>query len=339
MDLLTDRYQKEILGTLSCFDRVVITGTLPLLCYAQGMTGYLYQHDIKIFNYADYTKPFNTAIRDNAERLARENGIEIEFIRKSSIRKEDLIQQKLADWDKKSGLVHILSAMESCSTYKPWHDKHTHKTYLKSDTSRCLHYYFYFMDDQFGLCYIRVPTWCPFRLQIYFNGHNWLAHKLDHAGISYQLRDNAFVRIDDFDRAQEIADNFTVKELHDVLDRFATLFCPVHSHFNQVYHWSVMQAEYATDIVFKEQKGLQSIYDRLIKTAMHTVTPDQAGSFLGKPGVHGNYEGEVGSRYHTRIEGRIIKHHMGDAAIKMYDKFGQVLRIETTTNNISFFKH
>jgi len=30
---------------------------------------------------------------------------------------------------------------------------------------------------------------------------------------------------------------------------------------------------------------------------------------------------------------------MGPSSIKMYDKFGRVLRIETTTNDVSFFKH
>ena len=42
------------------------------------------------------------------------------------------------------GLVHIISAMEACDTYKPWHDKHTHRTFLRPDTGKCLHYYFYF---------------------------------------------------------------------------------------------------------------------------------------------------------------------------------------------------
>src|SRR3954453_13946584 len=63
---------------------------------------------------------------------------------------------------------------------------------------QCLHYYFYFMDEQLGLCYVRVPTWLPCRLQIYFNGHNWLAGQLRKQGIEYRLIDNAFVEIADW---------------------------------------------------------------------------------------------------------------------------------------------
>ena len=63
--------------------------------------------------------------------------------------------------------------MESCDAYKPWHDKETHKTFIRPDSGKCLHYYFYFMDVALGLIYLRVPTYCPFRLQFYCNGHRW----------------------------------------------------------------------------------------------------------------------------------------------------------------------
>src|SRR5205823_14527197 len=57
----------------------------------------------------------------------------------------------------------------------PWHNKNTGKTYLLPDDGKCLHYYFYFIDEELGLGYVRVPTWLPCRLQVYFNGHSWLA--------------------------------------------------------------------------------------------------------------------------------------------------------------------
>jgi hypothetical protein len=65
--------------------------------------------------------------------------------------------------------------MEPRGSYKPWHDKQTHKTYLKPDDGKCLHYYVYFIDEDLGLCSLRIPAWCPFRLQFYCNGHSVLA--------------------------------------------------------------------------------------------------------------------------------------------------------------------
>ncbi|MCP4049262.1 MAG: MarR family transcriptional regulator [bacterium] len=99
-----------------------------------------------------------------------------------------------------------------------------------------------------------------------------------------------------------------------------------------------MQVEYATDIIFKEQIVLKTIYDELISNAIHTVKPDNIATFLGRK-LNGNYQQEVGNRYNVRLEGSCIKHSMGNCSIKMYDKFQKILRIETTVNDISFFQH
>ena len=175
IELLTERHKDQIAGVLGCWDRVLIFGTLPKICYAEGMTSYLYARQVRIFDYPRFAEPFREQLRENAERLAGDSGIGIEFLRKRNVRKEDRVKQILAQRGEHPGLVCVLSAMEPCSTYKPWHDKQTGKTYLRPDGGKCLHYYFYFIDDELELCYVRVPKWLPCRLQIYFNGHIWLA--------------------------------------------------------------------------------------------------------------------------------------------------------------------
>ncbi len=226
MSSLVERHASKISGVMSCFDRVVIQGTLPGLCYAEGMTVFLRQRKVKVFDYARFAEPYREQIRQNAERLAKEHGIQIEFMRKTSFRKDERIAAVIQERGDHPGLVHILSAMEACPSYRPWHDKKSGRTFLKPATGRCLHYYFYFLDPDLGLCYIRVPTWCPFRLQVYFNGHNQLAAKLRHAGIDYRLLDNAFVQVADLAEAQRLSDDIDVAKLHARLDHYARLCCP-----------------------------------------------------------------------------------------------------------------
>jgi hypothetical protein len=337
--LLTERYKDDLLGVLSCFDRVVITGTLPGACYAKGMTSYLYSKNIKIFDYAkEFADPMRNMIRENALTIAKAHEIDIEFVGNASIRKEDLVAKVLAARGDHPGLVHILSAMEACSAYEPWHDKNTHKTFLRSASGKCLHYYFYFIDPEFGLCYLRVPTWCPFRLQFYCNGHSWLAKRLTAEGIDYAMADNAFIRIADFERAQKIADEFSPDVLHRILDFYAKQYCPVLETFGQTYHWSLMQTEYSTDLVFRSEETLSPLYEQLSRQAVIAVKAENVSSFLGKK-ITPQLAQEIGSRLTTRIEGTCIKHRMGSASVKIYDKFARVLRIETTINDVSFFKH
>jgi hypothetical protein len=336
---LVERYADKIRGVLSCNDRVVISGTIPEICHAQAMASHLTAQKIRLFDYSRWAEPFRETIRENAERVATDNGLEIEFIRrKNDFRKEARVKAIVAERGDHPGLVHIFSAMEPCPSFKPWHDKTTHKTFLKSTQAKCLHYYFYFIDEELGLCYLRVPTWAPFRLQFYFNGHNELARRLEKKKIPYTMLDNAFVEIEDFDRAQKLADSFRVAGLHRRLDRMARTFCPVIRQFHSGYHWSLMQTEYATDIVFKHREDLRVLYEALVRTAVHTVKAEQVAMFLGRK-LHGNYLDELGSDFHTRIQGTRIKHHMGKVAIKMYDKHGLILRIETVANDVGFFKH
>jgi len=333
-----ERHASNILGTLSCFDRVVITGTLPDICHAGAMARHLTTKGIRLFDYPQWAQPFREALREHAERLAQTHGLEIEFIRRNTFRKEQRIKAILAERGDHEGLVHIFSAMEPCPSFKPWHEKATGKTFLKPTEAKCLHYYFYFIDRALGLCYLRVPTWAPFRLQVYFNGHNHLARKLQRAGIAYTLIDNAFVEIADFPRAQALADALDVHWLHRRLDRLAATYCPVVRQFRSGYHWSLMQVEYATDVVFRHQADFQPLYEALTRTAIHAVKPEHIATFLGRP-LTSAYQGEIGNDFETRILGTRIKHSMGDVAIKLYDKFGRLGRVECTANDVTFFKH
>ena len=338
MALLTERYADKIQGVLSCLDRVIITGTIPEISHAEAMTSYLYSKKIRIFDYTKFAEPLRDEIRLHAERLAQENGLEIEFIRKADIRKEQRIKEIITKRGDHPGLVHIFSAMEPCPSFKPWHDKKAGKTFLKYTDGKCLHYYFYFLHEDLGLCYLRVPTWAPFRLQFYFNGHNRLALRLGKRGVGCRLVENGFVGLEDFAKAQKMADTFPVQMLHRQLDKIVREFCPVIRHFRSGYHWSLMQVELSTDVIFKRQADLQPLYETITRTAIHAVKAAQVATFLGRK-VTAAYQGEIGNDFHTRIEGTRIKHQMGPVAIKMYDKLGMILRIETTASDVSFFKH
>jgi hypothetical protein len=217
------------------------------------------------------------------------------------------VAKVLATRGEHPGLVHIISAMETCQSYKPWHDKNTGKTFLRPDTGKCLHYYFYWMDAKVGLIYLRVPTYCPFRLQFYCNGHAWLARKLTSEGIDFAMADNAFIRIEDWTRAQELADTLKPASLHKILDRYAELCCPVLDVFGQRYPWSLMQVEYSTDLVFRSPQTLAPLYDELSRQAVLAVKAEQVSSFLGKM-LTPQVAAEIGSRFTTRIEGTCIKH-------------------------------
>lgn len=339
--LITERHSAQIRGTLSCFDRINITGTLPDICHAGAMTSTLYRENIMVFEYPKFVDPLRLQLSANAASLAKAAGIEVEFIQKTkSFRKEDRLKAIIEGRGSKPGLVHVFSAMENCTCFKPWHDRQTGNTFLRTSPGRCLHFYFYFIDELLGLLHVRVPTWAPFRLQVCLNGHNWLASLLRRGGVGFKMVDNAFVECDDFPKAQALADGIDPEVLHRRLDHYARLACPFAGGlFPNGWHWSLSQVEYATDVVFKRPEGLAPLYEALVSRAVHEVKVDNIATFLGHNGLSPNYAGEGGSRFNLTVEGTRLRHSLGDQSIKMYDKFGVILRVETTSNDVTFFKH
>ena len=334
---LVERYQDEVAGVLSCVDRLILQGRIGVFSYADGMTRYLTARGIKIFDFIKWAAPATEAIKKHAEGLAAEGGLEVEYVRKKNFRKEQRVQEVLQKRGGHPGLVWIFSALEPCTTYAPKYSP-KRKAYLVAKDKKCLHYYFYFIDEKFGLCYLRVPTWAPFRLQYYCNLHNWLSRQLTQAGLEHQLLDNAFVQMGDWEKAQQIADGFEVAKLHAKLEEWVKQFCPVLQEWGESYNWTLDTVENATDVVFHRQRDLQAMYGEWVRAAIHTVKPTDIATFLGKK-LNGNYQGEMGNRYNTRIEGTRIRHSMGMVSIKMYDKFGHILRIETTVKDVTFFRH
>jgi hypothetical protein len=337
-DSISARYADSILGTISCFDRLILQGTLNPCGHPSGMTSFLYQKNIRIFDFPHFSKPITEKIRSHIASVAQRNDVPVHFIRKHTDRKEDVVAKIITKRGNHPGIVCILSAMEACSTYEPWHDKKSGKTFLRPDTGKCLHYYVYLIDSRFGLCHVRIPTWLPCRIQVYINGHNRLAALMRSRSVPFTQCDNLFTHVGNFDTAQKLSDSFDVAQLHRFLDRCAQDFCPILDDVQSVYHWSIMQAEYATDILFSSSKHLAPLYDRISRTAAVAVKAPDIATFLGRK-LSANYRDEVGNHFSTRIEGTRIRHCMGPASIKAYDKLGIALRIETTTNDVSFFKH
>ena len=126
MTSLIDRHANKISGVISCFDRVVISGTIPGICHSQGMTDYLYYLGVRIFDYTKWAAPLREEVRDHAARVAKDNGLEIQHVRTNKLSKESIVAKIVKERGEHPGPVHILSAMERRPSLAPWHDKRTH---------------------------------------------------------------------------------------------------------------------------------------------------------------------------------------------------------------------
>jgi hypothetical protein len=87
--------------------------------------------------------------------------------------------------------------------------------------------YYYFLDPQFGLIHVRLQTWLPFPVQVYVNGHEWLAQHMVQKKLGFVQQHNAFTQLDDPAQAQRLADRFAKLNWPRILDRWAEQVNPL----------------------------------------------------------------------------------------------------------------
>ena len=146
---------------------------------------------------------------------------------------------------------------------------------------------------------------------------------------------NAFPQLDDPKEAQRIANRFPQLNWPKILDRWARQVNPLLRDLFSGYpvHWVVDQAEYSTDLLFTSRAALAGLYRSLLDYAVQTFTPKDILRFLGRKWDR-RFDGEVHTHYESeRWFGTRIKHRMKANWLKMYDKFGLILRVETVINS------
>jgi hypothetical protein len=336
MNAFIDKHAAKITGTLSCFDRVLIKGYLPI-CSAEGMMAFLSRQGILLKEFKSFAPQQAKQLKAHAESLARRLGRPYRYLPNGGIRKEDVVGEILRTDPVEEGLICVLAAVEGCRSFRIAYREGCPR--LRSARRKCLCLYFYYLDRAFGLMHVRIQTWLPLDIQVCLNGHDWLARKMDRHGLAYRRVDNAFHWLADLSRAQRFADRFTDLNWPRILHAFARRVCPLLKDLlaSMEYYWVVDQAEYATDVLFKDRASLKGLYEKLLLHATLCFSAEDVLTFLGRK-LHGNFAGEVLNDCKKRLPGARIKHRMKSNWIKMYDKHGLVLRIETVINHPYEFK-
>jgi len=267
-----------------------------------------------------------------AERIGRP----IRYLPSARTSKEAIARQIAQADGITEGLICVLTCVEPCMSYTVRRDRPSKKLVLTPALRKCLHLYHYWMDRNFGLMHGRIQTWFPFSIQVCLNGRSWLARQMDRLGLGYQRRENCFVWLEDVKRTQRLMDKLLRLNWPDVLGRLARRINPVLPQilrgYRVEYYWSAYESEWASDVMFRTPEALAQIYPSLLRGVMSVFSSETVMRFLGKK-LHGNFLGEVVSDCRRRPEGVRVKHSVKSNSVKMYDKQGSVLRVETTIND------
>ena len=330
MKQFVDKHTRKITGTIACFDRILFKGYLPI-SWAEAMEKFMAHKGLLLKDFKRFVTTHSERIKHHAKTMAEKSGRPYIHLN-GPLRKEEHARHIAARDGITQGLICVIAAVEACQSFKLAYGKN--RPHLVGSRRKCLCLYFYFFHHEFGFMHVRIPTWFPFTMQIYLNGHEWLARKMDHAGIRHKKLENAFLWIENPQRVQRLSNNLAKKNWPRVLTEFARRFNPLLKDLLQPmgYYWITEQAEFATDLMFTDRAALKPLYEKLLQHATLCFSAEDVLSFLGRK-LHGCFQGEVLNEYKKRWPGVRVKHRMKMNGIKMYDKHGSVLRIETVINH------
>jgi hypothetical protein len=339
MDKFVSRFRSQVTGVLSGFDRLVFRGSLIPLIRPRGMYSFLTRAKVRLLDFKSFVVKTSEDVKEATLAEARKRGRPIRYLQSSRISKEDLARTLLAEDPIDKGLVCAMTIVEPCMSFEYHRSQDRAERGLKLKPKKCLHVYKYFLHPIFGFINARIQTWFPFSIQICMNGREWLGEQLARKRIAFKRHDNCFPWIADVEAAQRLMNKQLETDWPATLTRIARAMNPLHERIFEPwpmdYYWSAYQTEWATDILFQNPRALADVYPPLVEHAMkHFKSPDVM-RFLGRknPG-----KSEIVTSFKKRVEGVRVKHWAGGNSIKMYDKAGSVLRVETTIANPVPFK-
>ena len=335
-----------IQGVINGYDRMLFRGTLRFLAFLEGMTGFMKRRCMLHKDFMAWSGSVTERIKADAIRLAERSGRPPIYLTSSAVAKEQEAQAEAQRRGVREGLIGVFSCVEPCLSYGMFRNREQRTLDLHLLRRKCLHYYFYWLHPALGLCHLRLQTWAPFSVQVCLNGRERLARQLIAARIAHQQRDNCFIWIADLAAAQKLADAQLATRWEPLLNGLLDQAFPARRELfpePQLRHyWSLQQSEWATDLLFHRTADLERLYPPLVRHAMSVFQSDDILRFLGRvntgrvfaPGCRV----EVTSDLKRRPEGVRIKHRVGSNSLKLYNKEGSVLRVETTINEIRDFK-
>lgn len=346
---LEELYRAQVYGSMAGLDRVRFRGTWRWLASERGVRSFMSCCHLLLKDFGHWAEGLTKAVRGSCQAQAEALGIACVYLASSRVDKEALARRIAARDGRQNGPICLLSTVEPCWSPTVVPDRQSRHLQLQVRPRKCVWLYQYFDDPQVGFGHVRLQSWLPFNVHICLNGRHWLEKQLQQAGIGYLKDGNCFPYVADLTAAQALLDAQLQTAWPALLDRLLEQACPslrtlLGAQVVPDYYWSAEESEYARDLLFRSPGQLAKIYPQLIRHALSVADAPTVLRFFGRRNVSasgrmsGRLPVELSSHCRRGAEGLRLKHHLARNSVKMYDKSGSILRIETTINDPRLFK-
>ena len=332
-EVLTDKITLDI----ECVDRVYLNGYVKDLQMPGGLVKFIRTQLGWQIPSPQALKQLGQDFHEAVKCYAEERGIEI-LKYKTNDDKDAIARERLATFGKRSGVVLIGKAQEKTSAFKGRVEKKDWRVWVHYSRQSVFvtHYYFYILDEDFGLFFIKVSTYCPYEVKVCFNGHEWAKQQLRKEGINFEELSNGFASCEDAERLQMICHQLDASRIQALFDRWVKqLPWPLsaeHRAAGYRHQLSIWQLEVSRTQVFADAEQGRALVETLIRENLDLGRPERVSLIFDRR-VTKRTPGE----FHTRVlrEGVLpsIRIRYKHSVLKQYLKDGRGLRTEMMINN------
>jgi hypothetical protein len=340
MEKFLEACGKRVAGVISGWDRIRFRGTVRWLASERGLNTYMGTTGLLLKDFGKWAERVTASVRAACEAQAQQLDIPLIYLRSAAVDKEAMARKIACERGVEHGDICMFSVLEPCESPLVAGNRATKRLELRMAPRKCAWIYQYWNDPQVGFGHSRLQTWLPLTATICLNGRHWLERQLDAERRTYVKSGNCFPFIANLPRAQQLLDAQLTTDWPTLLQGLLDHSCPaIRQVFGKQpldYYWSADETEWASDIMFRNAADLKAMMPFLLRHGMLCAQSPAVMRFLsGRPDdacIRGRVPDEVISDLRKRHEGVRLKHWVNRNSVKMYNKAGNLLRVETTIN-------
>lgn len=337
MPTLAEILPGKISLDIESVDRVYLNGYVPNLQMGGGVVNFIREQ-------FQWPIPSPKAMYEMTERFKR--GVEL-YAEKMGRKiyqfgkdedKEQIAQEHAKLFGIEEGVVLIGKAQEKSNAFRSQRKDQGKKVWFEYERRnvQVTHYYFYLMDKEFGLSFIKVCTYLPFEVKVCLNGHEWAKRQLQQAQIGYEALDNGFASCQEPEQLQTICHQLSANQIQSFFDRWVNqLPWPLTAEQRAAgyqHQLSLWQMEVCRTQVFYEPDQGRALIESLIRDNLDLGRPDRVSLLFERQVTKA-----TPSEFHTQVvrQGVLpcIRIRYKHSALKQYFKEGKALRTEMVFNN------
>ena len=337
MNAFYEHHEHSIRASYRCFDRILLNGLIQPFQQPERVVGFFsfYRDQFPVSRkvLTDIADQFSNWVKNRSQKW------DVPVLDAPQGRRDEFVEPYFKK-AKPDQVVAILKGREPARIMTAIGTPKENRWHLQMAQRWVVQYNFYVNDARWGRMFVRMCPYLPFSARVCLNQHHWLGNRLREENIDFSKSTNAFLRCDNFERLQQLADSLTARDLLTCGQKWLAAFTPFFKEQERKqagcqHRLFFAQVEYCDNLIFHRRTALDAMGERLLDANRTIGQPDKITVIFGRR-ITSRHRGKLQTEIEDmHLPNPVIRSHYGNGFIKQYVRDHLILRTETATNNVN----